>query len=129
MEFEVFEALPDELNIFGGDRLFKQRLDFKGVPFRCVICKQTCHLKADYSWIKERYEAHRRAFRYNFASLPAKHREVSPYEGRRADPILFAGGIRRGFSGTTSFHIGKKSQVAMKLRDRLGKGPMEPLQY
>jgi hypothetical protein len=45
MEMDPIDGLPTDLDINWCGFTFQQRLDYLGVPFRCVVCKGTRHLR------------------------------------------------------------------------------------
>lgn len=45
VEVDLNEGLPEQIEIAWRGTIFKQRLDYTGVPFRCLICKGTSHLR------------------------------------------------------------------------------------
>ena len=48
VELDITKGLPAKVDILCHERLFIQRLDFQGIPFRCSICRETGHLRRDY---------------------------------------------------------------------------------
>jgi hypothetical protein len=52
IEINIEDGLPAEIRINWGTHVFHQRLDYVGIPFRCLKCRDTGHLKShcpDYS--------------------------------------------------------------------------------
>ena len=47
VELDITRGLPAEVEILCHERLFIQRLDFQGIPFRCSVCQETGHLRRD----------------------------------------------------------------------------------
>ena len=45
VEIDISRGLPADVEILCKDRLFIQRLDYQGIPFRCSICQDTGHLR------------------------------------------------------------------------------------
>jgi hypothetical protein len=45
VEIDLFEGLSAMIEIAWGGSVIHQRLDFVGVPFRCLVCRETCHMK------------------------------------------------------------------------------------
>ena len=45
VELDITKGLPAEVEILCQDRLFIQRLDYQGIPFRCSVCRETGHLR------------------------------------------------------------------------------------
>jgi hypothetical protein len=45
VEFDLNEGLPDLIDIAWCGSVFKQRLDYAGILFRCVVCKEVGHLR------------------------------------------------------------------------------------
>jgi hypothetical protein len=45
VELDIHEGLLETLDIDWRGHLTRQKLDYLGVPFRCTLCRQTCHLR------------------------------------------------------------------------------------
>ena len=45
VELDISKRLPVEIEILCRERLFIQRLDYQGIPFRCSCCRETGHLR------------------------------------------------------------------------------------
>ena len=45
VELEFSGGLPGDIDLVWGNRRHKQRIDFWGIPFRCLICHRTGHLR------------------------------------------------------------------------------------
>ena len=44
VELDISKGLPAEIEILCQERLFIQRLDYQGIPFRYRCCRETDHL-------------------------------------------------------------------------------------
>ena len=47
VELDITKGLPAKFEILCHERLFIQRLDFQGIPFRCSVCRETGHLRRE----------------------------------------------------------------------------------
>ena len=45
VELDILKGLPAEIEILCWERLFTQRLDYQGIPFRCSCFQETGHLR------------------------------------------------------------------------------------
>lgn len=45
VEVEFVGGLPGDVDLLWGNRRHRQRIDFWGIPFRCLICHKTGHLR------------------------------------------------------------------------------------
>jgi hypothetical protein len=45
VEVDLYGGISDEIDIVWRGIVIQQRLDYIGVPFRCVVCKETRHLQ------------------------------------------------------------------------------------
>ena len=55
VELDILEGLLESFLINWGDISFEQRLDYRGIPFRCLICHNTGHAKRDCHFLVKSY--------------------------------------------------------------------------
>jgi hypothetical protein len=48
LEFHVARGLLKEIDICWGSHVYVQKLDYRGIPFRCHLCRGTGHLRFSY---------------------------------------------------------------------------------
>ena len=48
VDLDISKSFPDTFHILWEYFTFNQCLDYKGIPFRCLICHETVHVKSDY---------------------------------------------------------------------------------
>ena len=54
VEIDISKGLPAEVEILYHERMFIQRLDFLGIPFRCSVCRETGHLRRECPSLRHR---------------------------------------------------------------------------
>ena len=74
IELDITKGLSAEVEILCHDRLFVQRLDFQGIPFRCNVCRETGHLQCDCPSFRKRVV--KRSLTDSFINTPL----ISPSE-------------------------------------------------
>jgi len=57
VEFDLNYGLPAEIDIDWHGNVFQQRLDYLGVTFRCLVCKEMGHLRHQCYGVKKKESA------------------------------------------------------------------------
>ena len=53
VDLHIIEGIPTEVKIVWGDKIYLQRLDYKGIYFRCYLCRNMGHMSRQCCFFKD----------------------------------------------------------------------------